>query len=371
MTLLTRLPTWWPWALAVAVTSPFALAWWGLIVDGSVAFDWRIFVEAGERFWAGSPDLYENGDIYGYRHSPLLAMVMPAISWIGTLGIRVATAAAALAMPTWPMRILALASWPFAMDLQHGALITLYVCVAAWAMTGSRLAGLAFIQLALLSPRALMLPVAIYLLWREPSLRLPAAVLTAVNVMAVLATGYADAWIGILSGISLDQIHTPLNLSPSRFLLEGWIPIGLVLAALLTWRGKPGLAALAANPYVLPHYLLFALLDVPRARRAESGRPLKPSNEMGSQGGNAMERRVERAGQGPEPSGQRGKERDRPEVGVPPGKELAQAPRRQRMDGSVPRTGIAQVVPDEPSAWCQHAPGFGGGGDLERASREG
>src|SRR5688500_8459945 len=103
MTFLARLPPWWPWAAAVAATSPFAMAWWGLIIDGSVAFDWRIFVEAGERFWAGSPALYEVNDVYSFRHSPLFAMAMPFVAWIGTLGVRILTLVAALAMPTWPM----------------------------------------------------------------------------------------------------------------------------------------------------------------------------------------------------------------------------------------------------------------------------
>ena len=40
-------PAWWPAAVAVALTSPLALYWWNLIAAGSVAFDWRIFVQAG------------------------------------------------------------------------------------------------------------------------------------------------------------------------------------------------------------------------------------------------------------------------------------------------------------------------------------
>ena len=158
-TVVARWPTWWPWAVVVAATSPLALYWWMLIAGGSAAFDWRIFVEAGERFWARSPDLYEVTDLYSFRHSPLFAMAMPAIAWIGTIGIRLVTLAAALAMPTWPMRLLAVASWPFAMDLQHGAMITILVCVAAWALRGVRGAAIGFFILALLSPRPLMFPI--------------------------------------------------------------------------------------------------------------------------------------------------------------------------------------------------------------------
>jgi hypothetical protein len=255
----------------VALTSPLAVYWWNLVAAGSVAFDWRIFVEAGERIWAGSPDLYEVNDLYSFRHSPVFALAMPAIAWIGTIGVRLATVAAALALPTWPMRILALASWPFAMDLQHGALIMMLVCVAAWALRGSRVAGRAFIALALLSPRPLMLPIAAYLLWRQPSLRLAALLIAVVSVVGVVATGYADDWVGMLLRSGLDMYNTPLNLSPSRFIGSAWLPIGALLAAVLTWRGHPGFAALAINPYVLPHYLLFALLELSKGAQSKAG----------------------------------------------------------------------------------------------------
>ena len=262
-------PSWWPYALFVAVTSPLTLYWWNLIAAGSVAFDWRIFVEAGERAWAGSPTLYEVTDTYSFRHSPVFALFMPAIAWIGTFGVRLLTLAAAAALPTWPMRLLAVTSWPFAMDLQHGALITLLVLAAAWSLRGSGIAALAFMLFALLSPRPLMLPVVIFLLWRNPWLRVPTLGLVLAYVPAVLLTGYADEWVGMLTRSGLDMYGTPLNLSPSRLIGSWWIPFGAVLAAWLTVRGHPGFAALAANPYVLPHYLLFALLELRSATVSE------------------------------------------------------------------------------------------------------
>jgi hypothetical protein len=261
----TRLPTWWPYALFVAATSPLTLYWWDLIREGSVAFDWRIFVEAGQRIWDGSPDLYEVNELYSFRHSPVFALVMPAVAWIGTFGVRLVTLAAALAMPTWPTRVLAIASWPFAMDAQHGALIMPMVLAGAWALRGSRIGGLAFVVFTLLSPRPLMVPVAAYLVWRQPWLRLPAAALLVVNAAIVLASGYADDWISMLLTVGTDGIGTPLNLSPSRFIGRLWIPIGVLVAAWLTLRGRVGLAALAISPYLLPHYLLFALLDLRKA----------------------------------------------------------------------------------------------------------
>ena len=268
-----RWPVWWPLALGAAVTIPLTLYWWSLVAAGSVAFDWRIFVQAGERFRAHSPDLYEVSGLYSFRHSPVMALVMPAVAWIGVIGIRLVTLASALAMPTWPMRLLTIASWPFAMDAQHGALITPIVLAAAWALKGSRTASVAFIILTLLSPRPLMLPIAAYLLWQQPWLRIPSVALFVAHAAAVLATGYAGDWLAMLSSQGTDPIAGPYNLSPTRFLGALWLPIGVALAVFLTWRGRVGWAGLAISPYVLPHYLLLLLLEIaPRAVRREPSR---------------------------------------------------------------------------------------------------
>lgn len=268
-----NLPPWLPLALGVALTSPLTIYWWNLIAAGSITFDWDVYVEAGRRVWAGSADLYEQNADYGFRHSPFFAYLVSLFAWIGSAGIRLVTVAAALAMPTWPMRILALASWPFAMDLQHGALLTVIVCIAAWALRGSRVAGLAFIVLTLLSPRVLMVPIVAYLLWKQPWLRVPAIAMAVVHSLAVLATGYADDWIVTLLTVGTDQTGTLLNLSPSRFIGGWWLVLGVPLGILLTIRGRVGFAALAASPYVLPHYLLLLLLELrdrPPIRRSTS-----------------------------------------------------------------------------------------------------
>lgn len=249
-------------ALIVAASSPLAVYWWALIAAGSIAFDWRIFVEAGDRFWAGSSRLYEVTDFYSFRHSPVFAMFMPAVAWIGTIGIRAVTAAAALALPTWPMRLLALASWPFAMDLQHGAMLTIIVFFAAWALRGQRWAVIGFLVLTVLSPRPLMVPVAAYLVWRQPWARWPAVAILVGHAAVVILTGYADDWFAMLTAVGTDGVEKTFNLSPSRFVGRGWLLIGVPLAAYLVWRGRVGFAALVISPYLLPHYLLLALLEV-------------------------------------------------------------------------------------------------------------
>lgn len=250
-----------------------ALYWWGLIASGSVAFDWRIFVEAGERFSAGSPLLYEVSDLYSFRHSPLLALAMPLVGLLGTLGIRLLTLVAALALPTWPMRIITIGSWPFVMDLQHGAMLTIIVFFAAWALRQRRWAVVGFLALTVLSPRPLMLPIAIYLVWTQPWARWPAVAIVVVHSIGILLTGYAADWVGMLTAVGTDGVEKAFNLSPSRFLGRAWLILGLPAAAWLTWRGRVGFAALAISPYLLPHYLMFALLELDRNADARRSLP--------------------------------------------------------------------------------------------------
>jgi hypothetical protein len=53
-----------------------------------------------------------------------------------------------------------------------------------------------------------------------------------------------------------------MNLAPSHWIGVAWVPIGIALAAFFTWKGRLGLACLAASPYVLPYYLLMGFLEL-------------------------------------------------------------------------------------------------------------
>jgi hypothetical protein len=114
-----------------------------------------------------------------------------------------------------------------------------------------------------------MLPIVAYLLWTQPWLRFPSAILVVLNALAVVATGYSDEWMNVLLFVSGDALDSPFNLAPSRFLGNAWVPMALVLATLFVWRRRIGLAAVAANPYVLPHYLLLLLLELTPRRTAQ------------------------------------------------------------------------------------------------------
>lgn len=68
---------------------------------------------------------------------------------------------------------------------------------------------------------------------------------------------------------SVSVIVHPPSTAPS-FLAVAWVPIGLALGAWLTWKGRLGLASLAVSPYVLPYYLVMALLElVPQDRKVD------------------------------------------------------------------------------------------------------
>lgn len=238
----------------------------GLILDGAPAVDWDQYVEASRRVNGGA--LYAVTDTYAYHYSPLMAYLFAPLSWIGTLGWRALHVVAGIAMPTWPMRIAVLLSWPLWYDIEAGNILVFVVLAAVWALRGSRLATGAYLLLVLLVPRPLMLPLAIWLLWQRPEWRLRFATAFLVHLAAVIATGWGGDWLGAMLAAGGD-VSIPSNIGPSRFIgTLPWLAIGLPLAGWLTWKGRVGLAGLAASPYWLPYYLLMLALELPRRDRS-------------------------------------------------------------------------------------------------------
>ena len=125
----------------------------------------------------------------------------------------------------------------------------------------------------LLIPRPLMIPVAVWLIWKRPEWRLPFATALVVHGVAVLALGWAGDW-GTAMLAAGEDVAIPSNVGPSRFIgTIPWLVVGLPLAVWLTWKGRVGLASLAASPYWLPYYLLMLALDWIHWRRP----PWKPA----------------------------------------------------------------------------------------------
>jgi hypothetical protein len=246
----------------------------GNILAGHPAVDWEQYGEAGRRVTSGG-DLYESTATYGFYYSPALAVAFSLLTSIGTIGWRLLHVVAAMALPTWPLRLVTLASWPFWYDTETGNFIVFVLLAAAWALRGSRVATGTYLVLLILVPRPLMIPVAAWLLWQRPEWRLPFGFLLVVHVVAVFVTGWAGPWLVALMAAGGD-VAIPSNVGPSRFIgAVPWLIVGLPLAAWLTWRGRLGVASLAASPYWLPYYLLMPILELvqPLRREPEAPRP--------------------------------------------------------------------------------------------------
>ena len=236
----------------------------GLIIDGVPAVDWQQYAEASRRLNGG--DLYALTYDYSFRYSPLFAAAFGLIVPIGVIGWRLLHLVAVLALPSMPMRLVVLVSWPLWYDIQTGNLLTFVFLAAAWALRGSRLAIGVYLLLVILGPRPLMLPLAAWLLWQRPDWRWPFAAALVVHAAAVIGLGWAGGWMGTLIAASEDAL-LPSNIGPSRFIgTIPWLVVGLPLAAWLTWKGRLGWASMAASPYWFPYYLLFAALEVDRIR---------------------------------------------------------------------------------------------------------
>jgi hypothetical protein len=232
----------------------------------AVPNDWYQFKLAGERIGAGlSP--YAVAPPWTFRWSPVAAWILLVLTSVGPIPWLIAQFASLLALPR-RVALLAILTVPFWADVYEGNILTFSVVLAVLALGGSRRASLAYLALVFLVPRPLMVPVAVWLLWQRPSLRWPALVILLVHSVAVLVTGYGGEWLQRLV-TSGDEIAAH-NAGPSALLGVWWIPIGLALAVVLTWRGRLGLASLAASPYLILYYWIFGLLEFVPVRAATS-----------------------------------------------------------------------------------------------------
>ena len=234
------------------------LGLWQWILRQPAPPDWSQLHLAGQLIASGhSP--YDQPAGWFFRWSPLAAWALIPLTALPPFIWQTAQLASLAALPR-RIALVALASFPFWADVQAANVLTFALVLAWLALRGHRTAQVTYLALCLLVPRPLMLPVAAWLLWREPWLRWPFAGMAALSVIGAVATGYAGEWFGILLRSSSQQM--PGSFGPAALLGLWWLPIGLALAAWLTWRGRLGLASLAASPYLLGYYWLFALLEL-------------------------------------------------------------------------------------------------------------
>lgn len=163
----------------------------------------------------------------------------------------------------WRPIAAALVFWPFWNDVLWGGVMT-FVLVAAWCsvVQRSRISSWVLFAMGVLMPRPLMLPVIAWLLWKRPESRLPFAVIFLAHVALVLASGLGGEWLARLFGTPSGEMIHEANFAPSRWIGWAWVPVGLTLAAWLTWKGRLGLASIAAQPYPFPYYMLMVLLEL-------------------------------------------------------------------------------------------------------------
>jgi hypothetical protein len=247
--------------LALAIANVWFTAW--TIAEMALTYsaaDWSVIVRAAAL--AGSPDLYRDGGPATYPWSPLLAYAFLAIAPMGLVAWRLLHIAAALALPTWRLRLLVLVSWPFWFDFSLGNVLTFVFLAAVWALKGSRIAIVLLFVLVVLFPRPVALPVIVWILWRRPQWRLPFAAVAIASVLGAGLTGLADDWVHELLIHGSRMTDWLFNVGPSRLIGLWWLPIGLTLSIWLTWRGRLGWASLAVSPYLLPYYLMFGFLEI-------------------------------------------------------------------------------------------------------------
>jgi hypothetical protein len=250
--------------LAVVLLNALLVAnQFSIILAGYPGADLVDYQMASHRLFSGG--LYASDGVYNFRYSPVAAYLFVPLRFVDPAIWRLLHLAAAVALPTWPMRLLLLASWPFAFDLQLGNLMTFILLAAAWGLRGNRPAALIFLALALLAPRPLVLPIAAWLLWRQPVLRWPFVAMFVIHAGLVLLSGWGEEWISRLL-TSTDEVESAFNIGPSAIVGAWWLLIGVPLGIWLFVRGRVGLAGLAVTPYVLPYYLMVALLDLPASR---------------------------------------------------------------------------------------------------------
>lgn len=268
--------------MALAIANAYYATW--SIIEG-LAFggqtDWRAHTEAGSRILHGVNPYTEYGGYFGLRWSPLISYGFGLLAWLPFWAWAALHVVAAMGFRDWRVSALVLVSWPFILDTIDGGIMTFVALAAWWAYRATRLGTAAFFAFVLLVPRPMMLPLLGWLLWSRPAWRLPFLAMAVVHGFAVVASGWGDEWVSRLLSSGVGPIIDPVNISPSRFIGSSWVPLGLLLAAILTWKRRLGWASLAASPYVLPPYLLMLLLEV---KRSGGGAPPDRRSDPAQQG---------------------------------------------------------------------------------------
>lgn len=245
----------------------FVVGWFALSALLLIPADWRylMFMPNDWQVWTWIPGWMAEGTLYDQSHwivwSPPMNWLLAFI--VVPLGYAVWWAAHLLSLLTLErsLVLLAVLSVPFWSDAMNGQTVTFQMVAGALALRGHRAGQVAFLALAVLIPRPLVVPLLAWLLWREPWTRLLFLGMGIAVVGAAFLSGDLAPWLGNMLAIGRDNYGHFANLSPTKFVGAYWLLIGLPLAAWLTTRKRFGLAGLAMSPYILPAYLLVLLWE--------------------------------------------------------------------------------------------------------------
>ena len=259
-------------AVILPVLAWFALSALLLLLPVTVALltmphDWFIWEQVPGRWHAGR--LYEvDHPHYFYVFSPIAGAIMAAVVPLGYAFWWALHLAVLPLLRDWRLITLTILSVPFWVDTMVASTVTWPFVAGALALRGSHWGGITYLALFALMPRPVHLPLAAWLLWQRPALRLPALGMVIATLAVTLWLGYGEEWRANLLWSGTDYLSAAHNFSPTRIFGMSWLVIGLPLAAWLLWRGWVGLAGMAMAPYLLPPYFLMLLWDqrITRAR---------------------------------------------------------------------------------------------------------
>lgn len=231
-----------------------------LIVSQPVPPDWGQHRIAAERIASGASPYFVE-DWYRFRWSPVGAWMMVPLTALGPWAWAAAQFASLLTLPRW-LGFVTLLAFPFWADVQAGNILVFTFVAVFHALRGNAWAGAAFVAMALLVPRPLVLPLLVWLAWQRPSWRTPIFVAAAASLGAAVVTGYHLEWLSMLLATGNEETHRL-----GAQLLPAWPLTGIAIAGLITVLGYPAAAGFALQPYWLPYYGLLLLLEItPRTK---------------------------------------------------------------------------------------------------------
>jgi hypothetical protein len=151
--------------------------------------------------------------------------------------------------------------FPWWQDVLYGETDSIAFILAAWALRGSRIGTWVFFAATFLMPRPLMFPVVLFILATRRDTCRAFVAIALLNIVGVLASGHAVEWLHRLTVAPQYQFVRSVNVTPSAWIGGWWILGAAPLALWFTYRGRLGLAAIAASFYLHTTYGIFLLLE--------------------------------------------------------------------------------------------------------------